>query len=347
MKLLKCSIVGILLCLHHISNAAGKLHFACAQNYYPPELLQKFEQETGIKVTFNPHDSDGTLATKLNAGGQIYDVIIVNEAYVPTLIKSGSIGKLDKKKLSNLKNIQSEYLSPSFDPKREYTMPYTAILTSFAYDSARIPGGKLEDSWGAFFHPDKVFWGKIANLDERDDLFIAASWYLGLDECSENPKDAEKVLQLLQKQKPYVLTYSNDGTTARMVNQEVFMQQVWNGVAVRVKSRLATTVFAYPKEGVILSRDNFAIPDKAKNVNEAHRFINWMLQPENIAVVSNKYRYTNAIIGSDKFTDPDLTNDPAFNTPKEFRDRIKEFKICSPKVLALRNKVWIRLKMKS
>ncbi|BBO59824.1 extracellular solute-binding protein [Mycoavidus sp. B2-EB] len=346
MKLLKCSIVGILICLHHITNAAGKLHFACAQNYYPPELLQRFQQKTGIEITLNPYDSDGTLATKLNAGRQIYDVIVVNEAYVPTLIKNGSIRKLDKRKLTNLKNIQSEYLSPSFDPKRKYTMPYTAILTSFAYNSARIPDGKLEDSWGAFFHPDKVFWGKIANLDERDDLFIAASWYLGLDECSENPKDAEKVLQLLQKQKPYVVTYSNDRTTARMANEEVFMQQVWNGVAVRVRSKLATTVFVYPKEGVILSRDNFAIPDAAKNVDEAHRFINWMLLPENSAVVSNKYKYTNAIIGADKFIDPDLANDPAFNVPEEFRDRVKPFKICSPKALALRNKVWIKLKMK-
>lgn len=344
MKLLKWSIVGILICSHHVTNAAGKLHFACAQNYYPAELLQKFEQETGIKITLNPYDSDGTLATKLNVDRQMYDVIVVNEAYVPTLIKNGYIRKLDKEKLSNLKNIQSEYLSPSFDPKREYTMPYTAILTSFAYDSARIPSGKLEDSWGAFFHPDKVFWGKIANLDERDDLFIAASWYLGLDECSENPKDAEKVLQLLQKQKPYVMTYSNDRTTTRMANKEVFMQQVWNGVAVRVRSKLTTTIFAYPKEGVILSRDNFAMPDEAKNVEEAHQFINWMLQPENIAYVSNKYKYTNAIIGSDKFIDSDLVSDPAFNTPKEFRNRIKPFKICSPKSLALRNKVWVKLK---
>ncbi len=355
MKILRWSIVSLMLGLYSVTNAAEakvknsarKLHFASAQNYYPPELLQKFEQETGIKTTFSTYDSDGTLAAKLNAGGKVYDVIIVNEAYVPTLVNSGSIGKLDKTKLPNFKNVQAEYRAPSFDPKREYTMPYTAILTSFAYDSSRVPGGTLEDSWGAFFHPDKALWGKIANLDERDDLYIAAAWYLGLDECTENAKDAEKVLTLLREQKPYVMTYSNDGTTARMANQEVIMQQIWNGVAVRVRSKLPTTVFVYPKEGVILSRDNFAIPDKAKNMDAAHQFINWMLQPENIAQVSNKYRYSNAIIGADKFIDPDLANDPAFTPPAKFRDRIRPFKLCSPKGLALRNKVWVKLKMKS
>ncbi|BBO59829.1 extracellular solute-binding protein [Mycoavidus sp. B2-EB] len=345
MKLLKWSVVSTLLCLYQITNAAGKFHLACPQNYYPSELLQKFEQETGIKATLNPYDSDDTLAAKMNAGGQIYDVIITNEIYIPMLIKNRVIRKLDRKKLSNFKNIRSEYLSPAFDPEREYTAPYTAILTSFAYDSAHIPGGKLKESWGSFFKPDEKLRGKIANLDEQNDLFIAAAWYLGLDECSENPKDAEKVLELLQEQKPYVLTYSNDGTTARMVNQEIFMQQIWNGVAVRVKSKLATAVFVYPEEGAILMQDIFAIPNKAKNVDEAHRFIDWMLRPENIAYVSNKYKYSNAIIGSDKFTDLDLINDPAFNTPEKFRSRIKPMKICSPKALALRNKVWVKLKI--
>ncbi|BBE09148.1 Putrescine-binding periplasmic protein [Mycoavidus cysteinexigens] len=345
MKKLKFSVAGTLLYLCNIANAQGALHFASAENYYPPELLQKFEQETGIKTTFDTYDSDTTLSTKLKAGGAIYDVVIINQAHVPILVKSHLLRKLEAEKLPNTKNIKPEYLSPLFDPKREYTMPYTVILTSFAYDSARIPGGKLEDSWGAYFKPDKALWGKIGNLNEPDDLYVAASWYLGLDECSENAKDAKKVLKLLSHQKPYVMTYNNEGTIPRLVNREVIMQQIWNGAAVRVRPQLPTIVFAYPKEGVSLSWDNFVVPRRAKNVDEAHQFINWMLQPENIAQVSNKYKYSNAIIGSEKFTDPRLVNDPAFNTPDELRNRLRPYKLCSPKALALRSKVWMKLKI--
>ncbi|BBO59819.1 extracellular solute-binding protein [Mycoavidus sp. B2-EB] len=345
MKEPKKILICILLCLYSVANAKGTLHFASAQNYYPPELLQKFEKETKIKTTFDTYDSDTTLSTKLKAGGAIYDVVIINQAHVPILVKSRSLRKLEKEKLPNIQNIKPEYLSPLFDPAREYTMPYTVILTSFAYDSARVPGGKLEDSWKAYFKPGEALRGKIANLNEPDEIYVAASWYLDLDECSEDAKDAKEVLNLLRNQKQYVKTYSNEGTTARMVNREIIMQQVWSGVAVRIKPKLATVVFAYPKEGVSLSLDSFVVPEKAQNTDEAHRFINWMLQPENIAQVSNKYKYNNAIIGSERFMDPELINNPAFTPPNEFRNRIRPYKLCSPKALALRNKVWAKLKM--
>lgn len=343
MKLLNWFIVGILLCLWQVTHATGTLHIASWPDYYPPELLKKFEQETKIKTVLDNYDSDTTLTTKLKSGAR-YDVVVTADVYVPILKQGNLLMKLDKSRLPNFKNIKPEYLSPPFDPARDYAMPYTLVLTSFIYDSARVPGGKLEDSWRSFFNPDKALHGKIANLDERDDLYMAASWYLGQDECSESLEDAKRVLTILQEQKPHVLTYSNDGPIERMLNKEVIVQQIWNGAAVRVRPKLASAVFVYPKEGISLAMDNFVVPAKAKNVDEAYRFIDWMLKPENIAQVSNKYKYDNAIIGAEKYIDPDLINDPAFSIPKEFRSRIKLFKLCSPKALALRNKVWMQLK---
>ncbi len=347
MKILKhCLLASLLFGLHGVGNqvaVAGPLQIASWPDYYPPELLKKFERETGIKAVLDSYDSDATLTTKLKSGGW-YDVVIVADIYVSILKQDGLLMKLDKSRLPNLENVKPEYRSPSFDPNRDFALPYTLVLTSFVYDSARVPGGKLEESWASFFRPDKMLQGKIANLDERDDLYKAASWYIGQDECSESSEDAKRVLEVLQKQKPYVLTYSNDGPIERMLSKEVIIQQIWNGAAVRVRPKLASAVFSYPKEGVALSMDNFVVPVKAKNVNEAYRFVNWMLLPENIAEVSNKYKYDNAIIGAEKYMDPKLTDDPAFRIPEEFQSRIKPFKLCSPKALALRNKVWMQLK---
>ncbi|BBO59825.1 extracellular solute-binding protein [Mycoavidus sp. B2-EB] len=344
MKVLKnCFIsVKLLFCLHGIATA-GTLSIASWPDYYPPELLKKFEQDTGIKTVLDNYESDAMLAIKLKSGGR-YDVVVTSDIYVTILKQDNLLMKLNKDRLPNFKNIKSEYRSPPFDPARDYAMPYTLVLTGFIYDSARVPAGKLEDSWRSFFNPDKTLHDKIANLDERDDLYMAASWYLGQDECSESLEDAKRVLNVLQKQNPHVLTYSNNGPIERMVNKEVIVQQIWNGAAVRVRPKLASAIFVYPKEGIRLAMDNFVVPAKAKNVDEAYRFIDWMLKPENIAQVSNKYKYDNAIIGAEKYMDPDLINDPAFSIPKEFRNRIKLFKLCSPKALALRNKVWMQLK---
>lgn len=103
---------------------AAELHFANWPNYFPPALLEKFQRETGIKVTFDTYDSDATLLAKLQAGGGGYDVVITGDYYVPILVKSGLLTKLDKTKLPNAVNIKPEYQHPTFDPPRNYAMPY-------------------------------------------------------------------------------------------------------------------------------------------------------------------------------------------------------------------------------
>ncbi|WP_177412149.1 extracellular solute-binding protein [Pseudomonas cavernae] len=149
---------------------------------------------------------------------------------------------------------------------------------------------------------------------------------------------------MLLKQKPLLAMYNSDGTIERMAAGEVAMHQQWNGAFHRAHAQRATLTYVYPKEGINLFIDNFAIPKDASNVEEAHVFINWMMQPENIAAASNFAKYNNAIAGSDPFMDKALFDDPAINTPQDKLARLTPFKLCSPKALALRSKVWTKLK---
>ncbi|MNZ71127.1 Putrescine-binding periplasmic protein precursor [compost metagenome] len=177
-----------------------------------------------------------------------------------------------------------------------------------------------------------------------DDLWPPATYLAGVDECTEDPKQAEKILDLLLKQKPMLAMYNSDGTIERMAAGEVSMHQQWNGAFHRAHAQRASLVYVYPKEGIRLFIDNFAIPKDAANVKEAHAFINWMLLPENIAAASNFAKYNNAIEGSEKFMEKELFDDPAINTPADKLDRLKAFQLCSPKSMALRAKVWTKLK---
>ncbi|MFL9876673.1 extracellular solute-binding protein [Paraburkholderia megapolitana] len=337
-------LTGCVFALGAAHAVAAELHFGNWPDYFPPALLAKFVKETGIKATLDTYDSDATLLTKLQAGGGGYDVVITGDYYVPVLAKNGLIQKLDKSKLPNASNIKPEYQHPTFDRDRTYAMPYLLLVTGIAYDSARVPGGQLDDTWKSFFDPPVPVRGEIGALDAEEEMYMAASWFLGQDECSENPEDAKRVLNVLEKQKPYVKIYSNDGTYDRLISKQVIVQHHWGGYTVRAEEKLPSIKFMYPREGVRFFMDSFVIPANAKNVNEAYAFINWMMKPENIAIASNVQKYEDAISGAEKYMDPKLLANPAVVVPKQDLARLRPFKMCSPAALTLRNRVWTKLK---
>lgn len=326
------------------AHAAGTLHFANWSDYYPPELLKKFEADTGIKASLDAYDSNETLLAKLKAGGGSYDVVVPSDSFIEIMVADGLLQKFDKSKLPNLKNLKANFQDLRFDPGHDYSAPYLWGTTGYSYDSAKVPGGVLEESWKPFFEPPAELKGQVVALNSIEDLYIPAALYLGVDRCTEDPKEAKKIQDLLLKQKPMLAMYNSDGTIERMAAGEVVMHQQWNGAFHRAHEQRDSLVYVYPKEGVHVFIDNFAIPKDAANVEEAHVFINWMLQPENIAAASNFAKYNNAVEGSEKFMDKALFDDPAINTPQDKLDRLRPFQLCSPKALNLRTKVWTKLK---
>lgn len=324
--------------------AGGELHIGNWPDYMPPSLLAQFEKETGVKATLDVYESDAALTEKLQAGAGGYDVAITGDYYVPILAHAGLLTKLDRSKLPNAANIKPEFSHPSFDPERSYAMPYMVVITGFSYDSARVTGGRLDDSWKPFFDPEPAVRGQIADLDAVEELYMAASWYLGQDECSEKPDDAKRVLAVLEKQKPFVKIYSNDGPIDRIVSKQVIVQHNWNGSSERASQQLSSVKFVIPREGARMLLDNLVIPSKAKNLSAAYQFVNWMMKPEIIAEVSNALRYNNAIKGSEKYMDQALLRDPAINIPDDQKARLRPYKACSPAALSLRSKVWTKLK---
>ena len=220
----------------------------------------------------------------------------------------------------------------------------TAALRVQFHKPTKVPGGKLNDSWKEFFEPRAELKGKIAALNDQGEMFTAAAIYLGIDTCTENPEDAQKVLTLLEKQKPDVKIYSSTGTIDRVAAGEVSMHHQWNGASHRAKLKLATAVFVYPAEGLNLWGDNFAVPKGAANPDNAKIFLNWMMDPKNAAEASNFSGYNNAIKGAEAFMKPELRDNPAINPPEAMKARFKPVKDCSMKARELRDGVWTRLR---
>lgn len=325
----------------HADNAINLYNWS---DYIPPDLLKKFEKDTGIKVNLDVFDSNESLLAKLKAGAAGYDVVVPSDYMVKIMINEKLLVKFDATAMSNFKNVMAPLDKPMFDSKREYSAPYMWGITGFVYDSARVPGGKLDDSWKSFFEPPAALKGQVVALNDVNDMFVAAALYLGVDQCTEDAKVGQRILALLEKQKPMLAMYNSDGTIERMQAKEVIVHHQWNGAAYRTKEKLTSAVYVIPREGVPFWNDNFVIPVGAKNPEGAKKFINWMMAPENIAQASNFTGYNSAIRGADKFMDAALRSDPGVNPNDDMRKRFRPNQICSAKAIELRSKIWTRLK---
>ena len=324
------------------AQAAGELFLYNWSNYFPPDLLKKFEADTGIKVTLDVYDSNETMLAKLQAGASGYDVVVPSDYMVKIMIEEGLAEKIDAGSMENFKNVTAPHDNQPFDPERAYSAPYMWGTTGFTYDSAKL--GELEESWKEVFEPRDALKGQIAMLNDEVEVYNAAAYYVGVSKCTEDSTEAQKILDVLEAQKPHVATYNSDGTIDRLAAGEVLAHHQWNGASHRTREKLPTATYMYPKEGITFWADNFVVPTSAPNKENAKIFVNWMLAPENAAIASNFTGYMNAIRGSDAFMDEALKTDPAVVMPEEYADRLRPNEDCSAAARELRNKVWTRLK---
>jgi spermidine/putrescine transport system substrate-binding protein len=333
------------------AGASGELFLYNWTSYFPPELLTKFEKETGIHVTTDFYETNEALLADLQAGTGQYDVIVPTDYMIKIMIDKGLLQPIDAPGMANFKNVKKPFDDPWYDPGRKYTAPYMWETTGFIYDSAQVPGGKLEESWKEFFDPRPELVGKVVAIDYEQNLYQTAAFYLGFDPCTENPAEAQKILDLLLAQKPKLAYYAAFIADAdpfqplvdSLVTKKIALYQYWDGGARRLKRTVPTVVFVVPKEGAHFGSESFAIPYGAPHPENARIFINWMMDPQNIAAASNFIGYTNAIAGSEKYMDSDLIADQEADPSPEMKKRWRFVHNCSQAAHDLSDKVWARL----
>ena len=246
--------------------AAGKLNLYNWSDYTPPELVEKFEAETGIEVTIDSYDSNETLLAKLQAGGGStgYDLAVPSQHFVEIMIKEGLIEKVDGiKDMPNYKYVAKQFQGPSFDPMQEYSTPYQMGSASWAYRANSYSGDG--SSMMEFFKPSDEVCGKVAVFKSPEEVVNMAHLALGSNFCSEDPNEMQAVLDLLLEQKQCVAVYSSEGINDRLMSGEVVIHAHWDGYSQKGKwDGVDDLTYAYPKEGVVGWFDSLVVPKGAK-----------------------------------------------------------------------------------
>ena len=321
------------------AQAEGVLNLYNWAEYTSPELLEKFTAETGIEVVLDTYDSNETLLAKLQAGGAAYDVVIPSNNFVEGMIAEGLIQQVDAGSLPGFENLEGRWQSPPWDPDNTYSVPFLWGTTGFTVDTSAY-GGDIH-SYEVLFKPPAELQGEIGMFASADEVVKMVHAYLGNDLCTDDPAHFQAALDVLMAQKEHVKMYQNEGIRERLLAGEVKMHSNWNGSSLRLRSKDPKFAYAYPKEGVITWMDVAVVPTGAKNVENAKKFLSFLMQPENIAMQSNFARYSNAVSGSDAYLQPDLKTAPEIVAPADATFIFVP--ACSEKAIKLQDQVWTRL----
>ena len=299
------------------AQSAGELHIYNWTDYTAPDLITKFTKETGIKVTLDTYDSNETLLAKLKAGGTGYDIVVASNDFVPILINQKLIQPVDAASMSNFKNLAPRWQQRRWDPNAEYTVPWQWGTTSFMYDTKVYP--QPVDSLATLFKPPAAFGTNVGMFGSPSEVISLALLYMGKPQCNTNPADLKALMKLLEGQKPSVKVYNSDAASDRLISGETSMSQIWSGDAERARTQRPSLKYAYAKEGAIAWMDNLAVPVGAPDLENAKKFINFMMDPQNAAIETNFAGYQNAVPGSATYLTPALAQSPEFNPPKNLK----------------------------
>lgn len=297
-------------------------------DYIEPSVIPAFTKETGIKVKYDTFDANETLETKLLAGKSGYDVVAPTGYFLERQIKAGIFQKLDKSKIPNLVHAWPEIAKrlTTYDPGNQYAVNYMWGTTGIGYNVKKAreilgAGANVETamaSWDIVFKPENIARFKdcgVFMLDSADDVVPAALQYLGINPDAKEQAELERAADLLMKIRPSVRKFHSSEYLNGLASGEICLVLGWSGDVKQAQKRAieaknnVEVAYAIPKGGAQMWFDNLAIPKDARNVAEAHAFIDYLNRPEVAAKNSNFIAYANGNLASQKLIDPAVLAD--------------------------------------
>lgn len=299
-------------------------------DYIADGTTDLFTQQTGIGVTYDVFDSNEVLEAKVLSGQSGYDVVVPTSDFMARQVKAGAYQKLDKSLIPNLKNLDPSLMEAfnNFDNGAQYSVPYLWGTNGIGYNVEKVSAILGDDaptnSWDLVFKPEyssKLKACGITVLDSASEILPLALNYLRLDPNSKNPKDYAKAQDLVMQFRDNVTYFHSSRYISDLANGEVCVSIGWSGdifqAAARAEEAENGVEIAYyiPEEGTLVWADMMVIPKDAKNVEAAHAWINFILDPKVGADITNYVWYGSPNLAAKPFIDPEILNDPGIYPP--------------------------------
>jgi putrescine transport system substrate-binding protein len=313
------------------------IHVYNWSDYIAEDTIAKFEAATGIKVVYDVYDSNEVLEAKLLAGSSGYDVVVPTSQFLQRQVGAGVYQPLDKSKLPNLANMDPGLMedAAAYDPDNAHSIIWMWGTTGIGYSVAaveeRLGAEAPTDSWALVFDPqyaEKLADCGISFLDSSSDMLPSAMAFLGIDPKSTEAEDLEAATALLETVRPFVRYFHSSQYISDLANGEICVAVGFSGDVFIAADRAVQAgngveiAYSVPKEGAEQWFDLAAIPVDAPNPEGAHAFLNFVMEPQIAADITNHVWYANANAASWPLVDPEIYGDPSIYPPAEVQEKL-------------------------
>lgn len=322
--------------------AEGSLSIYHWFEYIPQELLDRFASEHDVEVTMDTYDSNEAMLAALKAGALgSYDVAVPGDYMVAIMAGEGMLDEIAEGELQNRGNIEPQWVDVPFDQGRRHSIPYQWGSTSFSVNRD-VYDGDIGTTAILFDPPDELK-GRINMLDSQGEVMLLASLHLGIPQCSTDRGQLEALDELLQAAKPHWASFGSDIAKDVLVSGDAAAGMIYNGFSAKAREEGANVEYAYPSQGYNVWMDNVVLLKDAPNRDNALLFMDFLLEPENIAAVTNYARYAAGVKGADRFLDEELRTSPENAPPPDAPDGVF-IEVCDEETQAVYDQIWTRLR---
>jgi spermidine/putrescine transport system substrate-binding protein len=289
--------------------------------YIGEETVGQFEDTYGIRVVYDKFPDATTMLAKIESDGKGagYDIAYPTSVEVPRLVATGVLQPLRLELIPNAANLGAEWANPGYDSGNVHSMPYMWWTTGFCWDGDNITAEL--DSWEALWDP--AYAGKLSMLDDQREVFAVAAFRLGLDPNTTSEADLDRMVALLEEQKPLVRTYTTDDIGV-MAGGQATIAHAWSGDVYQMLEDVPNIRYVIPREGAVRGSDTMVITSGAPHPIAANLWINFNLDAQVSAQNTNYIGYMGPNAAAKEFISPDILSDPTVNPDVALLEKLTE-----------------------
>lgn len=333
-------LIILILCIGCSSKEERVINVLNWSSYIPMGVIEDFEKETGIKVNYSTYSSNEELLAKVSSAKEgTYDLIFPSDYMIEIMSSRNLIETIDLSKLNNLANINKKYLNLEYDSNNKYSIPFIAATTVIAVNRDKI--NDEITSYNDLLNPK--YKNEIVLIDDQRIIIGMSLLANGYDMNSTSEEELEVAKEWLLKLKSNLKAYDSDSPKNFLITEEASIAVLWNAEAALAKENNPNIEIVFPKEGIALSIDNFAIVNGSKHKDDTYLFIDYILKPDIMKRIIESYPYKNINIETDKLLSDNYLLNEAANISDENIETGFFVKNIGDKV-KLYDKIWAYIK---
>ncbi len=322
-----------------------KLNFYNWDTYIGETTLDDFKKASGIEVKMDLFADNEELFTRFKKGNPGYDIIVPSDTFVERMASAGLLEKLNKSKISNFKNLDPFFLNSEYDKNRNFSVPYMWGTVGIGYRKSAVKrilkGGKLDSfKW---ILDSSAFKNRIALISEPSSMFRIVLKYLGLDPNTTNLNDLKKAEELLIRQKDNFKVFAEDNGQDLLLAGDVDIAVEWSGDIVQVMEEDDDLDYVIPTDGGFIWEDALCIPKGAPHLENAYRFINYLLDAKAGKEIAEFIGYATPNAAARKLTSLSYQKNLAIFPPDAILEKLWRTKYLGEKVNRAYEASWTRV----